>query len=137
MKYLKKVSPVVLILLLLFSCSKKNTPENRLKQQLIGKWELVSYGGGFAGLPDTETEDDVTVEFTAGNSYKTYKDGALSEESEYHIELVKTALSGKEEYVLVFKKDTPYLHFTVTEKELTLSADHPDATYFKYRKLEK
>ena len=136
MQHLKRLFGVICsVALLAVSCSKKHYPESTLKKQLVGKWELISYGGGFANLRETRTEDTIVVEFTPGNVYRNYKDDVLNAESKYAIKPVETAGTVAKYYVLVLKGEAPYIKFTVSETELVLAADHADATYFKYRKI--
>ena len=135
MNYLKTLSLVVCMLTILNSCSRNNYPINDLKKQLVGEWKLVSYGGGFANLPETETKDNIRIEFTAANIYRNFTDDVLKTETEYAIKYVESAVFGTKQYVIVLKDEEPYIRFTVSDTELVLSGDHVDALYFKYKKI--
>ena len=136
---MNRLKPIFLFIcsaLLLSACSKSNYPVKQFKKQLTGQWKLVSQGGGFANLPETKTEDDVVVEFTPGNIYRSFMNGVPETETHYSIKHAESAVTGNKQYVIVLKGDMPYINFTVSDTELVLSGDHPDAMYFKYIKIE-
>lgn len=137
MKIIKILIFTVCATLLPGACAKQHYPVRQFKKQLTGQWQLVSQGGGFGGLPETSTNNNIVVEFSPDGMYRNYTNGVVQDESGYTIKYAKSALSGEEKYVIVLKEDMPYLNFTVSETELMLSADHVDAMYFKYTKIKK
>lgn len=136
MKYIRILFPVFCSLLIWSSCSKHYYPIAQLKKQLTGSWKLVSQGGGFGNLPETETKDDVVIEFTSDGVYRSFTDNTLQTETRYTIKYAESVITGKENYVIVLKDEKPYLNFTVSDTELVLSGDHVDAMYFKYTKTD-
>lgn len=125
------------LMMTLHSCAKKNYPFNGIKKQLTGQWKLVSSGGGFANLPETRTKDHIVVEFTRADRYRNFVNDQLKTETKYTINYVETTVTGTKKHVLVLEGEGPYVHFTVSGDELTLSGDHPDALYFKYVKVKE
>ncbi len=132
MKNLKKICLLFFCVTLLYSCSKDEELSN-LRHQLMGKWQAVSYGGGFAGLPETEIEDNIRVEFTL-YTYKFFKDNVLTFQAPYHINY--TEYDGERYYFIDLDADTLNLDFSFLDTaELILAPYAFDASYTKYSKI--
>ncbi|MFD0863867.1 hypothetical protein ACFQ1M_16750 [Sungkyunkwania multivorans] len=126
------------ILPLNLGCSSDDStnPKDDIIQKLLGEWTLFSYEGGIAGLPETPTEDDITISFDEDGNYKKFEDGQLTFEGTFEIDFF--AANGQEN-ILLKTSDTNQWRLFFENERLSLdqnAINGADGFIFHYYKLE-
>ena len=90
-----------------YACEKQKSDPN-IEQKIIGKWELKSSSGGFAGktIPVEEGKSSVLA-FKSKSTYQQIENGSVVKEGKYVLSEVKSIYSGQLETAISFNETDP------------------------------
>ncbi|WP_345955094.1 hypothetical protein [Mucilaginibacter sp. PAMB04168] len=74
----------LLITFLLLSCKKEGS-DTLLSKQMVGRWQMTSYGGGFDGRVYRTSPDSVVILFKADETYQRFIEGRIANTGKYQL----------------------------------------------------
>ncbi|TRX64590.1 lipocalin family protein [Carboxylicivirga sp. M1479] len=93
MKFRFLLSTLFIVAVLFSSCDKDDDGISVSKDELIGKWALVSATYTVNGVTESETDLNETITFNEDDTYSMSYDGFLEEEGQYSISGNKLTLT--------------------------------------------
>jgi hypothetical protein len=115
----------IIIALLTVSCKKeKNSPYT---DNIIGRWQLVSFGGGFDGKTYYPKANEVTtISFNADQSYLKTVNGNTTASGKYILGQAMSIYSGKDDNALKFDDQSNWNIIRIENNTLEINSNAYD-----------
>lgn len=115
----------IIIALLAVSCKKERSSPN--SDNIVGRWQLTSYGGGFDGKTYYPTANELTIiTFNADETYLKTVNGNTTANGKYSLGQVLSIYSGKNDNALKFDNQSNWNVISIKNNTLEINSNAYD-----------